>query len=262
MKEHKTSPALKAPRLLWMPLPLALPALYLIFGVFWIFFSDRIASGIATSEEQLHFFSNIKGWLFIAATALLLYILLQWNARRTLVVQQQVTESEERFRTICENAPVLINGFDENGSCVMWNEQCRKTFGWTLDEIRAHPNPLALFYPDPEVQGEVQRTLTTDPDGHFREWNPQTKEGRRLITTWANFRLPNGQVFSIGHDITEDKNTEEALKRHNVELERFNKAAVGRELRMIELKNKINALCREAGKPEPYSPAATREDPA
>lgn len=39
----------------------------------------------------------------------------------------------------------------------------------------------------------------------------------------------------------------------NKQLERFNHVAVGRELKMIELKTEINELCRAAGKPERYS---------
>lgn len=50
----------------------------------------------------------------------------------------------------------------------------------------------------------------------------------------------------IAKDITERKKTEEDLKRKMEELEGFNKIAVGRELKMIELKEKIKAL--EEGK--------------
>ena len=42
------------------------------------------------------------------------------------------------------------------------------------------------------------------------------------------------------------------LERSNQELESFNKMAVGREKRMIELKGKINMLSRELGKEAPY----------
>jgi DNA-binding response OmpR family regulator len=46
------------------------------------------------------------------------------------------------------------------------------------------------------------------------------------------------------------------LQASNRELKRFNKSAVGRELRMIELKQEINALCRELGRKEPYGTAS------
>ena len=52
---------------------------------------------------------------------------------------------------------------------------------------------------------------------------------------------------------------EEETRRHvdeltvaNEELARFNRAAVNRELRMIELKKEINALCGQLGRPPQY----------
>jgi two-component system, chemotaxis family, CheB/CheR fusion protein len=60
-------------------------------------------------------------------------------------------------------------------------------------------------------------------------------------------------------DVTERKLREDALKQshtelqvHAEELNRFNRAAVGRESRMIELKKEINELCRRQGEPARY----------
>jgi two-component system, cell cycle sensor histidine kinase and response regulator CckA len=44
------------------------------------------------------------------------------------------------------------------------------------------------------------------------------------------------------------------LRATNAELRRFNEAMVGRELRMIELKQEINALCAQLGQPPRYQP--------
>ncbi len=55
------------------------------------------------------------------------------------------------------------------------------------------------------------------------------------------------------YDITERRRTEEALRANNEELERLNRAMVGRELRMIELKKEINQLCVKAGLQPPYN---------
>ena len=57
-------------------------------------------------------------------------------------------------------------------------------------------------------------------------------------------------------DISERRRAEEALRQQteelrarNAELMRFNRAAVGRELQMVELKQQINELCRQLGQP-------------
>jgi len=56
----------------------------------------------------------------------------------------------------------------------------------------------------------------------------------------------------LSRDITARKDTEEELKRRNAELERFNRATVGRELDMVALKQQINALSQELGRAPPF----------
>ena len=66
-------------------------------------------------------------------------------------------------------------------------------------------------------------------------------------------------VFS---DITARKQADEARLRHTKELERFYQLAVGRELRMIELKNEVNALCVRLGELTRYSADIGEPTPA
>ncbi len=58
--------------------------------------------------------------------------------------------------------------------------------------------------------------------------------------------------FGIAQDITRQKLAEEELRRNNEELDRFNKAAVGREMRIIEMKKEVNELCERLGEPRRY----------
>jgi chromosome segregation ATPase len=55
-----------------------------------------------------------------------------------------------------------------------------------------------------------------------------------------------------------DERTRE-LRASNAELRRFNDAMVGRELRMIELKQEVNALCAQLGQPPRYGPEANQQ---
>ena len=132
-------------------------------------------------------------------------------------IQKDLKESEELFRTICENAPILIDSFDQNGHCTLWNKHCEKVFGWTIDEVNSYEDTLALFYPDQEIKAQVLKTIIAEPDEHFREWQPLTKSGKPVTTMWANFKLPNGKVVSLGHDITERKEAENALRKSEKE---------------------------------------------
>jgi PAS domain S-box-containing protein len=151
------------------------------------------------------------------------YVLRDENGRayRMIGAMQDITErkraegalreSEEKFRTLFEHAPVLIDGFDHNGRCTLWNKECERIFGWSQDEINSHDEPLALFYPDPIVRGQVIESVTSSPGTRFKEWHPMTREGKVLTVLWANFLLPEGSIINIGHDITERKHYEDVL---------------------------------------------------
>jgi PAS domain S-box-containing protein len=60
-------------------------------------------------------------------------------------------------------------------------------------------------------------------------------------------------------DITDRVQAQEALAQRVEELERFNRLAVGRELRMIELKRQINQLSEQLGKEPPYDVSFAEE---
>ena len=90
------------------------------------------------------------------------------------------------------------------------------------------------------------------PDGHTMD----------VLYAASVFRNETGDVrgvFAAARDITERKRAEERLqqqaaelKARNEELIRFNDAAVGRELRMITLKQQVNDLCLQLGRAQEY----------
>ena len=129
------------------------------------------------------------------------------------ILDRRVRENEERFRTIYENAPILIDGFDKNGRCILWNKECEKTFGYTMEEVNSHDNPLSPFYPDQDVREEVMESVTSKPERIFRERHPITKDGKEVVTFWTNFQLPDGTVMNIGYDITARKLAEEEREK-------------------------------------------------
>lgn len=73
---------------------------------------------------------------------------------------------------------------------------------------------------------------------------------RTVVSNAAPIKDESGRVkagIMVFHDITGSKNLEHKLKEKIAELEKFNKIMVGRETRMIELKQEINELCLTLG---------------
>ena len=77
-------------------------------------------------------------------------------------------------------------------------------------------------------------------------------EGKRGERYWEDIGVPmkdgDGnvtEVIKIARNITDRMKREKDLNRKNEELEKFNSLAVGRELKMVELKREINSLLEE-----------------
>jgi PAS domain S-box-containing protein len=121
-----------------------------------------------------------------------------------------VNRDDLLFRTIFENAPIMIDSFDAAGRCVLWNRECERVLGWTIEELGQVGNPLALFYPDPESQKRVADRIN-QADGTFREYQVRAKDGTLRFQSWADFRLPDGTVISMGYDLTALHRTDTAL---------------------------------------------------
>jgi PAS domain S-box-containing protein len=158
----------------------------------------------------------------------------------------QREESEEKFRMIFENAPLMIDSFDEQGRCVLWNQACLQILGWSQEEVNAHENPFQLFYPNPQEHQAMQDNFRK-ADGKFREYRVQTRDHSLHTQLWADFRLPNGPIISIGHDITERKKTEEELRNYRDHLEEI---VMDRTLALTQLNEQLQSEISERKRAE------------
>jgi PAS domain S-box-containing protein len=171
-------------------------------------------------------------------------IFIYWNFKlkeeinNTKLVQELLMQSEEKFRTLFDIAPILLDSFDKDGKIILWNKECEKTFGWTLEELQKEHNPLSLFYPDSLKQKEILDLHDDKNINIYKEQNPVTKDGKTIIIKWSNIKLPNNEVIHIGYDITQQKNDEKAIIRKNTELEDMKK-------RLEELNNSLEERIKD-----------------
>ena len=60
------------------------------------------------------------------------------------------------------------------------------------------------------------------------------------------------EMTGVHLDITERRHMEDEVRRNLEELELFNKLAIGREIKMIQIKQEINELRGQLGQSEKY----------
>ena len=82
-----------------------------------------------------------------------------------------------------------------------------------------------------------------------------TREGIVFHNSYFPVQTKTGEFTGVAifaQDITKRKRAEEELKRNVAEMERFNKMAIGRELKMIQLKEEINELLENLNQDKRY----------
>ena len=136
--------------------------------------------------------------------------------------------SEERFRSVVENANDAIICIDSNGNIDSWNQAATKIFGYSANE--ALGKPLILLIPE-RFRGDYQRGMNrivsvgkSNIIGKTVYIAGLRKDGSEFpgelsVATWKT----KGQMFFTGivRDITKRKQAEEALQKARNELEQL-----------------------------------------
>lgn len=90
-----------------------IPLLYLLWGILWIVFSDRLLDAWVGDPALLTRMQTFKGAFFVVATAILLYALLRPMARDLLRSHAALAHSEVRYRELFEGNPNPMLVYDQ-----------------------------------------------------------------------------------------------------------------------------------------------------
>ncbi len=161
-----------------------------------------------------------------------------------------------------DTVQTIMLALDGDGRITMINRKGCELLGYAEDALLGR-NWFEACLPQPEGMDTLyplyQRILAGETAALEYFENPiRCRDGRRRLIAWHNayFTDARGRIvgsLSSGEDVTERRDDETALRVRNAELERFNRATVGRELDMIELKKRVNALSLELGREPPYA---------
>ena len=178
--------------------------------------------------------------------------------------KENLRKSEESFHNLFENSTVGLYRTTPDGEFLLANPTLVHMLGYESFEELAKRNLERDGFEPGYKREEFKRLVENDTFVQGLEIVWQKKDGTNIYVRESAkaIRDASGKIqYYEGtvEDITERKKAEEKFERNtqvlkacNEELERFNKVAVGRELRMIELKKKINELSSQLGKKPPY----------
>jgi PAS domain S-box-containing protein len=178
--------------------------------------------------------------------------------------REEVERYARRLQTALSAARMAAWEWDLRSGRVIYSANAREVTGQLADEPMAPA--WANIHPEdaPKLRAITDKALARRGDyvAEVRWIRPDTGEERwvRIHGSVAPGAAGDPEsVTGVILDITDRKQAEEEIRTNMDELTRFNRVAVGRELRIIELKSEVNDLCRRLGYPVRY-PLAFEEE--
>ncbi len=219
------------PGQIFLPGPLKISLAYLVFGLFWIVFSDRILLSLAKTQEESILISSIKGIFFIIVTTILLFLLArhfmeQMRAKNEKLRAQNAAlaslqaESQNTFDAISDWIAVV----NPDGRIIRSNKAVESLFGIPADRVFGrHCYEIVHGSPCPAAdcprirmlksrRREIAEILKNDGSGWLQViLEPVTGEDGRIVN-----------AVHIVRDITERMRTQRALEQAKKKLNLLN----------------------------------------
>ncbi|MDP2479058.1 MAG: HD domain-containing phosphohydrolase [Candidatus Palauibacterales bacterium] len=156
--------------------PWILALAYLVLGALWILVSDRVVAGLAGSQAELQAWQLWKGWVFVGATALVLFLL----ARAFLRSSYATRTTLARIMDLLPD-PAVVRKVDDDTYLVA-NRAFQRVLGRERGGVEGRdPDELGIQF-DPADWAEYGRHLEAEgevrdfplhvilPDGTPRTW--------------------------------------------------------------------------------------------
>jgi PAS domain S-box-containing protein len=171
--------------------------------------------------------------------------------------EEALKSTQLQFQSLIENAPDGIALLNEAMQFVYVSPAGRKIFGYDMEDSLAAA-PDALTHPDdlPAVLSELQKIfikpgLMTTLQYRFKHKDGSYRWLESIFTNLLHEPSVNGIIINF-RDITDRRAAEQKVQEQINELRRWNAVTLGRENRVLELKQEVNRLCKQAGLPPVY----------
>jgi len=176
---------------------------YVIVAGAWVALSDRALHALVDQADQLAFWQTTKGWAFVAASGLFVYLLALHKNRR----EAMLAAREHELLVITDSLPGPVSRVDREGRYRFANMAYMEWFGFTPSEIIGKTQKAIL---GPDLYPRVSQYIETVLSGERVQYmtSAVTPDG---TTKWALVTLipdidSEGAVighFTVALDVTE-----------------------------------------------------------
>lgn len=167
-------------------LAIKIVASYVVLAVLWIAFSDYLVCALFSDPRMIAYISMLKGWVFVAITASLLYALITHYCLRLSAQKAQLLQSNMQFDHIFNAVHEALLVYRASDGVLMHvNQQALDLFGYSQAEICKLP--VEKFWSN------------TPPYTHIeaREWLSKARTEGAQSFDWCALHK-DGSLFWMG----------------------------------------------------------------
>lgn len=223
-------------------------------GSIYGFITVTVFAGLAMDEEERWLFEEVADDIAFALHNMKL-------EEERKMADEALCKSEEKYRTLYNSSTDAIMLLTPEQEFVSGNPAAVKIFGCKDEKEFTSRTPQNLspqYQHDGTLSSEKDKqmmAIAMEKGSHFFEWTYKRVDGQEFPVTVLLTRMElqgRRMLQATVRDITKRKRAERELQERMNELETFYRANLGREERIIELKQEVNELLEQLGKNKKY----------
>lgn len=159
-------------------------------------------------------------------------------------IEQRLRESESRYRSIVENITDAMYSCDFKGKILEVNSVACQMLGYAREEL-VGAQLAKIDAQESAAQIQVRLDQLRERGQMIFESAQRDKNGQVIavnISARVVSDAAGGRIQAFARDIRGQQTTQDELQRKIKDLELFYNVAVGREMKMIEMKKEITQL--------------------
>jgi two-component system cell cycle sensor histidine kinase/response regulator CckA len=208
-----------ADRVDWSPLWIAL--VYAALGILWIVWSDAVVLAIVLDQEALTRLQTYKGWFYVIASAVLIYVLVRrrLNALSAAVAgERRAARERERLVTILEATTDLVSIITPDARLQYLNAAGRRLLGIAPDEPLERFNSAQFLAPSELHRQHDVRALTSgvgvlELERELQRVDGSTVQVSQVLLVHKDATGRVEFISTIARDISDQRRQEQALRQ-------------------------------------------------